>query len=88
MHGETVIGGLIAFSVTKKLAVYGLARYYGFARLYRRFARASRASAPTRERAAQLNVMVREAIRLPNRMVSRVRAAQRRVPGEEVGRGL
>lgn len=42
MHGEHVLGGLVALSLFKKATAYGLARYYGFPRLYRKLIRLNR----------------------------------------------
>lgn len=73
MHGEAVIGGLVAFSLLKKVTAYGVARYYGFPKLYRKIAKATLRIAPTRQDAARSNEMVKTVFRVPNRVFAAVR---------------
>lgn len=42
MHAENVVVALVALSVAKKVTVYGLARLYGFPRIYRRMIKLQR----------------------------------------------
>lgn len=70
MHGETVVGGLIAFSLLKKATVYAIARYYGFPKLYRKLVRANMKLASSPEQAAQINAAVKTTFRWPNRLAA------------------
>lgn len=42
VHGENVLAALVALSVAKKVTVYGVARIYGFPRIYRRMIKMQR----------------------------------------------
>lgn len=79
MHGEMVVGGIVAFSLMKKVAAYGIARYYGFPKLYRKLARANQKLAPTAEQATSINGRVRTVFRWPNRAAARISGAMRAV---------
>lgn len=75
MHGEQMLGGLIALSLMKKATVYGVARYYGFPRLYRRIARLNRTMNMSPHRAREVNNMIKNTFRFPNRFLSLFRNA-------------
>lgn len=72
MGGTSVVAGLVAFSLFKKVAVYGAARYYGFPRLYRKAVRLNRRASPSPEMAERLNATIKYAFRLPNVVYSRL----------------
>lgn len=66
MHGEMVVGGLVAFSLMKKVAAYGIARYYGFPKLYRKIIHANRRILASPDQAKAMNERVKTIFRLPN----------------------
>lgn len=80
MGGGTIIGGLIAFSLFKKVAAYGVARYYGFPKIYRKLARLNRLTASSSEHAKVINSNIKTVFRLPNRVAARVSAFIRGAP--------
>ena len=64
-----VIGGIILFSLAKKIAVIALARIYGFPRIYRKALRLSKNI--ENERFQQgLRVGLKRTLRLPNSFVA------------------
>lgn len=42
VHGESIAAALVAFSLAKKVTVYGVARFYGFSRIYRKLVKMNR----------------------------------------------
>lgn len=78
MGGGTIIGGLVAFSLFKKVAAYGIARYYGFPKIYRKMVRFNRRTAVSLDQAKSLNESIKALFRLPNRVGARVSAYLRR----------
>lgn len=74
MHGEHIVGGLVLFSLTKKVLAYGIARYYGFPRIYRKLVRinmAMNSSSPTQVK--KMNKTVKNIFRFPNRIAALAR---------------
>lgn len=65
--GEQVLAGLVALSLLKKATVYGIARYYGFPRLYRRFLHLHMKFDPSPAQHAGFREITKRVMRLPNR---------------------
>lgn len=80
MGGGTIVGGLVAFSLFKKVAAYGIARYYGFPRIYRNMIRFNRRTAVSLEQANNLNESIKALFRLPNRIGARISVYVRQAP--------
>lgn len=76
--GSQVVAGLVAFSLCKKVAVYGLARYYGFPRIYRKFLRLHQSLRPTQAEQETVRRTTKSIFRLPNRLSDSFRAFKQR----------
>ena len=80
IQGEHVVGGLVAFSLLKKGTAYGLARYYGFPKLYRKIIRMNRRVVDNPAHRNQLSNSVKSVMRFPNRIAASVSWIRRLVP--------
>ena len=67
MYGEKVLGGIVAFSLLKKVTAYGLARYYGFPRIYRKIIRMNRRVGITGADERRMNDSIKGVFRFPNK---------------------
>jgi len=62
--------GLIAVSLGKKFTVYAIGRYYGFPRLYRRFAEFNRRVTSDRQIIRRRQEAMKFVFRIPNKIVA------------------
>ncbi|PXF40176.1 hypothetical protein BWQ96_10114 [Gracilariopsis chorda] len=76
MHAESVVTGIVAFSLFKKVTAYGLARYYGFPRIYRRLIMVNRALNSNPAQQVRMNEIVKQMFRLPNKAAGAVSRAR------------
>ncbi|XP_022805831.1 uncharacterized protein LOC111342967 [Stylophora pistillata] len=60
---------LIAVSLGKKVTVYAVGRYYGFPRLYRRFAEFNRRVTSNRQTLRRRQEVMKFVFRVPNRIL-------------------
>ncbi|XP_068686173.1 uncharacterized protein [Montipora capricornis] len=60
--------GLLAISLGKKFTVYAVGRYYGFPRLYRRFAEFNRRVTSNRQTIRRRQEMMKFLFRIPNKI--------------------
>lgn len=67
MHAESVFTGIVAFSLLKKATAYGLARYYGFPRIYRKLLLMNRAVYPDVAHNLRTSQFIKGAFRFPNK---------------------
>lgn len=74
--GEQVLGVMVAASLAKQATVYGIARLYGFPRLYRTLARLSNARFVTPTQRVALRRSIRESFRLPNAVAQKLRGTR------------
>lgn len=68
--GSQVFAGLVAFSLFKKVAVYGIARYYGFPRIYRKVVRLHQCLRPAEAEHKAFREATKSIFRLPNRLAN------------------
>ncbi|CAN8072941.1 unnamed protein product [Agarophyton chilense] len=76
MHTESVVTGLVAFSLFKKVTAYGLARYYGFPRIYRKLMLVNRALNRNPQQQIKMNELVKRMLRMPNKAAGVVSKAR------------
>lgn len=72
--GGEVVAGFVALSLLKKATVYGVARYYGFPRLYRKLVRFNLRLKPDPAQHARLKETTKRVMRLPNGFIAAIRA--------------
>lgn len=84
VSGDQVVAGLVAFSLLKKATAYGIARYYGFPRIYRKILRFNLRLSPTPVQHNQVKEATKSLFRWPNRVADNVRGYVR---NRVLGRG-
>ncbi|XP_067044259.1 uncharacterized protein [Acropora muricata] len=62
--------GLLALSLGKKFTVYAVGRYYGFPRLYRRFAAFNRRVTSNRQTIRRRQDAMKFVFRIPNKIAA------------------